>query len=123
MFHASLDRKAMSVLHKTEMLETVCKESRRWGMYIGIHIPDGIPDPDGFAEVLKAASFLDFDLDSQVIADEEGWILFDSQEEMERAFELCVGDDGPTSLNSYNGPVRIFALTCSNKGELLNENT
>jgi hypothetical protein len=88
-------------------------------MYIRIHVPD---DTDVIG-VLEAASFLDMDMDAQVIADEEGWILFNSEEGMRNAFDSCVGDEGPTRLNPYNGRVRVYALTCSSEGMLLDENT
>jgi len=39
------------------------------------------------------------------------------------AYYRTVGDDGPTKLNDYNGPCRIYALTCDPFGQLLNENT
>ena len=36
---------------------------------------------------------------------------------------MTVGDDGPTKDNSYTGMARVYAVTISNKGELLTENT
>jgi len=102
------------------VLEALCKATQKWGLYINIFLPEDCFD---FREVVKAAAFLDLETDGQVLADEEGWILFDDEESMLDAFDSCVGDDGPTHLNSYNGPIRVYALTCSPEGQLLNENT
>ena len=50
-------------------------------------------------------------------------LTFDTEKEMEKHYDLTVGDDGPTKYNSYDGECRVYALTCSNTGELLTENT
>lgn len=43
--------------------------------------------------------------------------------EMRELFQRTVGDDGPTPLNTYDGPVRVYACACSPSGQLLGCNT
>jgi hypothetical protein len=49
---------------------------------------------------------------------------FHVTEEFEcKTYDKTVGDDGPTELNNYGGPARVYALTCNLYGQLENENT
>lgn len=50
-------------------------------------------------------------------------IICENDAEQERLYEQTVGDDGPTGLNPYNGPVRIYACTISREGIVMMENT
>ena len=52
-----------------------------------------------------------------------GYLFFNTEAECCAAFEDIVGDDGPTKKNPYDGPMRVYALTCDPHGELMNENT
>jgi len=76
-------------------------------------------------EILKAAPYLDCDDNDhmQALSDGMAILVFDSEEEMEDHYQQTVGDDGPTEKNPYNGPGRVYALTCTASGELQNENT
>jgi len=74
-------------------------------------------------DVIYAAPYLDLERDMQLLSDGQGILVFDSEEEMERYYKMTVGDDGPTESNSYDGPARVYAVTCSRVGELLSENT
>ena len=103
-----------------DILSALCKGAKRWGMFININCG---PDNIWMNEITTAAPFLCFEKDAQLISEGEGYILCDTEEEMVTLFYSCVGDDGPTRLNCYNGKVRVYALTCSPDGVLLNENT
>ena len=105
----------MERLHKGKLLQRLCALEKKWGLYIS--------SDDDMQEITKAAPFLTMLEDSQILYDGEGWFLFDSQEECEATYYLCVGDDGPTSTNPYTGPARVYALTCGPDGRLRNENT
>lgn len=59
----------------------------------------------------------------QIQVDGYGILLFETEDEVNRYYDMTVGDDGPTQSNPYNGPVRIYALTCSDRGILMRENT
>lgn len=106
----------MEALPRIEVLQKLCKVTNKWGLYIGL--------PES-GEISLAAPYLDNDdyATEQIRCDEEGWLLFDTEEEMEKYYYMTVGDDGPTKLNSYSGNTRIYALTCGPDGQLLNENT
>lgn len=99
-----------------EGLEAMAKGLGKPVMYISFPVPDLRYD-----ELRKAAPYL-FDGDQfkfpQLLMDGSGYVVCDSEEEMERLYDLTVGDDGPTATNPYNGPARIYALTSSG-----NENT
>ena len=73
-------------------------------------------------EVIKAAPYLEEE-DIILCTSSNAVLAFDTEAEMDRHYDMTVGDDGPTELNKYNGPVRVNALTCSNEGELWTENT
>ena len=113
----------MQPMNEIDVLESICKNTNRWGLYINIFVPDEVPIGKSIDEILKAAFFLNPEDHGQIIADGHGWFFFDTQEEMEAAYWTCVGDDGPTEVNPYDGPVRVYALTCDTLGVLMNENT
>jgi hypothetical protein len=113
-----------SPLDSSEAFFALCKASGKWGLLISFHLD---PDmDDSYGQLLKAAPYLDPERDFQVMADGFGIMLFDTESEMEVFYNLTVGDDGPTSSNSYNPGaegVRVYALTCNPEGQCHNENT
>jgi len=111
----------MQKVDKMEALRIMCRTTKKWGMYIGIG--DWLDTPNFLDELKKAAPYLDTDEDYQIISDEMCYLLFDTEKEMNKVFEMTVGDDGPCRKNKYNGPVRVYACTCDNTGQLMNENT
>jgi len=106
----------MEILHKTTVLTQLCKEAKKYGIYISFL------ETEDWTEVTKAAPYLTKNCD-QVLVDGEAWILFDTAKEMHNCYDQTVGDDGPTELNNYDGPARVYALTCNLHGQLENENT
>lgn len=74
-------------------------------------------------EVCLAAPYLKCEKLWQVQFAGVAYLFFDSEEELDRYYNKTVGDDGPTETNSYDGPVRVYALTCDPSGSLMNENT
>ena len=100
-----------------EMLECITKVSKKWGMYICL-------DSDKpWGDIVKAAPYLNKDDHWRVFSEGKAYMLFDTEEEMQRHYDMTVGDDGPTALNKHNGPVRVYAVTCSPDGKCLTENT
>jgi len=103
-----------------EAFQIACKAKDMWGIYL--MFPEG-------GDILKAAPWLKRGpsgnaTDGFVLALEgSGIVLFDIEEEMLRCYNATVGDAGPTETNPYDGPCRVHAITCSPKGQLLNENT
>lgn len=119
----------MIPLDMPELMEKFCKVTNRYGMYIRIHVPRDqltykvvVYRDEEHQEICAAAPYLQHDECAQIISDQQGVLLFTTEEELDRHYQMTVGDDGPTELNSYNGPVSIYALTCGPEG-LRNENT
>jgi hypothetical protein len=111
----------MKGLCQIRVLEALCKATKQWGMFISIFCKDiGSGEVD---EICKAAPYLKDDEYTQMLADGCGVFLFDTEEEMEQHYYQTVGDDGPTKTNPYDGPARVYAITCDNTGQTLNENT
>ena len=108
----------MELLDTIELMKRYAKETSKFCMYISW------PEEFLFSELIKAAPYLEKHEVAVLTSTTDSLILiFDTEQEMVHYFNQTVGDDGPTKLNNYDGPVRVYALTCSNEGELWNENT
>jgi len=122
----------MSRTHVTaiELMKLYCKAENKWAVYYsGLNSEEPrSSDPDEWGKYLedrkRALIFLGPEADDyhQIMMDGEGFSIFDTEEEMDAFYDLIVGDDGPTKSNPYNGPIRVYALTCGPNG-LMNENT
>ena len=120
-------------LSKHHVFEELCRTSGKWGLYISFSDLDTNDELISWEYGLfKAAPYLktneDMDYEhicvcEQICSDGWGILLFDTEEEMEKYYNLTVGDDGPTDTNPYNGDYRVYALTCDPIGQLLTENT
>lgn len=75
------------------------------------------------SEVQRAAPHLTEAQAQSLVDGHEVLIACESQNEMNERLRATVCDEGPTATNPYNGPVRVYALTCDPKGCLLSENT
>lgn len=120
----------MNLMTTVDLMQAFCRSTGKYAMYISFSSPDVADDPfDLFmSELALAAPYLG-DRDPQrigeilqIIADEHGVLVFDTEDEMRHYYDLTVGDDGPTVLNPYNGRIRVYALTCGPTGPM-NENT
>ena len=96
------------------LFEAHCKATKQWGLFLSFYIEDQ-------AEFRLACPYFD-ELNMQAQSDGHAFI-FGTQEEIEERYWKTVGEDGPTKYNSYNGPVRVYAMTCNDKGQGMNENT
>lgn len=113
------------------LLRMYCQARNKWAVYYsGLNSGEPPIDADQdewdkyIEERAKALIFIDPDMDNyhQIMMDGEGFSIFDTEEEMESFYDMIVGDDGPTKSNPYNGPIRVYALTCGPSG-FINENT
>lgn len=104
----------MKLLNQTETLQELCRLSSKPGMFIAWV-------EDHLVEVVKAAPYLKDYVQAQF--DGSAYMLFKDEREMMRYYRRTVGDDGPTKQNPYDGPARVYALTCGADGELQTENT
>jgi hypothetical protein len=100
-----------------DLFAATCKGEKKFGLLISF-------DPDhNWNEISQAAPYLNLDKDIDIFLSGNGYFMFDDEAEMEKIYNLTVGDDGPTESNSYSGPARVFACTCNPDGELMTENT
>lgn len=113
----------MQVLDQITTLELLCKSRSQWGVLISWHNLSKIPVEHFYDELLKAAPYLNFNKHGQAIIEDQAYLLFDTEEEMMLHYNQTVGDDGPTETNSYDGPLRVYAITCDPMGQLGYENT
>ena len=112
------------------VMQLYCCTTKKWAVfYSGLNSEEPRSSDYGewgkyLEEQKKAFIFLDPESDNyhQIRMDGEGFSIFDTEEEMEAFYDMIVGDDGPTKSNPYNGPIRVYALTCGPSG-LMNENT
>ena len=107
----------MEFLNTIELMRQYAKTTSKFCMYISWD------EDDFYEELVKAAPYLKDHVVDVLSTDNHVVLVFDTEKEMNHYFDQTVGDDGPTKLNNYIGPVRVYALTCSDKGELWNENT
>jgi hypothetical protein len=96
------------------LFEAHCKATRQWGLLLSFDIEDQ-------AGLRLACPYFE-ELTPQAQFDGHAFI-FGTQEEIEERFWQTVGDDGPTKKNKYNGPVRVYAMTCDDTGQGMNVNT
>lgn len=111
----------------SEILPILCKARGKWGMFclwsgeVDASVANTIAD--AISEIRQAAPWLSHEAATALWVDDERYFFFATEQAMCAAYAATVGDDGPTPTNPYDGPIRIYALTCSPVGELLNENT
>lgn len=115
------------ILDQWNVLYELCRATGKFGLMIQFTL-EGLTYDEAYDEILKATGDLlrtgmEDEPDYQILGDGLGYFLFDTKEEMERAYNQVVGDDGPTELNPYDGPARVYAGTVDNHGRGLTENT
>lgn len=121
----------MQLIENTaDILSLICKEANKFGAYFSFSSPFGNPDHDHdllyhrCEELFCAAPWLRaYNMNTSVMIDGFGFILFESKEEMHIIYDQTVGDDGPTKSNPYNGKAQVYMLTCGPDGKLRTENT
>jgi hypothetical protein len=107
----------MRKLNKHQVISELAKLSNKWIVQVSF---DGNGNPN---ETIKACPILDLQLDAHILFEGSGLILCDNEPEAYYTFNRIVGDDGPTKLNSYNGPVKVYACVYAPTGFAMTENT
>lgn len=78
------------------------KATNKFVLYVSWH--------DNNAEnVQKAAPYLS--ISDILTSNGYMYILCDSLDELNRLFDMTVGDNGPTKLNPYKGKTKVYACT------------
>ena len=116
------------VLDHLAQLQALCVNSNNWGMFVSIQ---GCQDRS-WREIFRALPWADHQNGkdagvlkeyAQALTDQSWVMLFKTEKDMRWYYERTVGDDRLTRWNPHKGPARVYAITCSPAGELLNENT
>ncbi len=108
----------MKVLNTYTMVSELARALKKPCLFLGLP-----PFDEHVFETIKAAPYLNFQEHTQALMDGQAVIVCDTSEERDRLFDLTIGDDGPTETNPYSGPAKVFAMTISEDGEILTENT
>lgn len=137
----------MEFADKHDTFALSCKAKGKWGMFFSF-------DWDDLMERYKAGNVFEILADSmpwarelifnelsdrpkitsgdefktpfdQLLSDGSGAIFFDTEEEMDKAFDNTFGDESECDDPRWKGKelIGIYCLTCSPEGQLLNENT
>ena len=101
---------------ESELVPIAIKSIGKWTIAIGHFEHD-------LKEVVKAAPILGESDSIAILMEGKGYICFDNESEAIYAFKQIVGDDGPTQLNSYTGPAKVYAVLYNPEGNPITENT
>jgi hypothetical protein len=104
----------LTIFNAIDCFRDTCKLRKKWGIYYSFRVNDY------WVDITQAIPFLS---DVEIVEQDHGMILFRTKKDMEHYYQQIVGDDGPTELNKYDGPAKVYAVTCDPKGNLLTENT
>jgi hypothetical protein len=123
----------MTILDRSEVLQAVCKAHGKWGMLIEIAFPADFHLEKVSRELEKATMGLinseNFgsmaqDIVLSYLGTSAHYALFDTQAELDDAFERRVYGDDNSEDHPYQGPLyTIRCLTCDTNRELMNENS
>jgi len=90
----------MKLLSSNDLVSKYCALLHKYAIVFACDEGYDIP------EIQKAIPFL---TEEEILMYNEGIILCESKECAYKLFACIVGDDGPTELNNYNGPARVYA--------------
>jgi hypothetical protein len=117
----------MQILDQVRTLEVLCATTQKWGMFISWNDQALEKEcgsiPAVWKELFKAAPYLTLKDHAQMICEERAYMLFDTEEELMAYYSSTIGESGPTDLNDYDGPARVYAITCNPQGQAEHENT
>lgn len=97
----------MESLTERELFKAYCKAVGKFGIYL-----HGWQD-FSINTVLEAAPYLRF-VSEELLEEGGGYLFFETEQEMERVYR---------QIHCDNAAVPIYALTCNDQGQLMDENT
>lgn len=102
-----------------DAVRRVCADKKKYGIFL--RIPEN-------CEVNELGKSLAWTKDNSEVLDlwlqrPYVFLLFDNREDMEYVFDNTCGDDNIGKGKFKDASISVYALTISNKGEMLNENT
>ena len=108
----------MRPLTGRDVLCKLCEATKKWGMFFQISTER--QEREYVQETVRAAPWLD---SVWCIIHREGYLLFDTYDELMDVFNRTCGDEGATALNPYDGVGNVYAVICSPDGRIEQENT
>ena len=106
----------MKAITKEFLFQMVCKAEKKWGMAFQFDDPD-----KGYCHFQHTAPWFTEEnlgeIQNQMFSDNEGFLLFDTEKEMDEIFNQTIMDE------AKNDETPVYALTCDSDGNLLSENT
>lgn len=114
----------MKTLTKFDLLENYTKSSGKYVVMLSCsNTDDDFVNTCPLAQLRKAVPMITDSGDIvNLFTGGTLFFEFDYNDAATDFFDTVVGDDGPTRLNSYNGPARVFACLSGPNG-LITENT
>ena len=100
----------MEVLDLNSAYRKLCKDANKFGMYFSITILSTVAEE----EIFEKAPWLKEHMN--MIIEECGFILFDSEEECFKIFEQ-------TECDNHDNKVSIYAYVINDQGIIITENT
>jgi hypothetical protein len=98
----------MEKLTALNLFSRVCHQEGKWGVYLTWNLLRDRSIEASIEELRKAMPYYD-ELTPQQQEDHCAFLLFDSEREMRSCFDRTVGSKGPTKMNPYNGPMKVYA--------------
>lgn len=114
----------MEIYSDFDLLEKYTKSSGKYIVMLSCsNFEDDFIGTDAFSQLKKAVPMItDYGELVKLFTGDTLFVEFDNSDAARDFFDTVVGDDGPTRLNSYNGPARVFACLSGPNG-LITENT
>jgi len=111
----------MKAVTRLEMAEFSARSTGRW-VVMASHTFDKADRSElhlaaPWVTALDIHDRVEFEITGEIV------LLFDSEEDARMAFDVTVGDDGPTVSNPYNGETRVYACLISPSSGAVTENT
>ena len=113
----------MRHIDMAEIIKRAIRFSGKPSLYLAYYSEEETTVTDESVEVRRAAPYLTQAEALLLVADGGVLLEFEDAAEMQRCYQLTVGDDGPTATNPYAGSARVYACSYSALGQLLTENT
>ncbi len=103
-----------------DAMEEICRLSGKYGIFVSFMTPKDSKDRLHWREELnKAAPWLSDEFGDEMLDllfDGSGFLIKDTKAEVDKLFELTIGDDGPIYQNKNKSEISVFALTCGPNG-------
>lgn len=113
----------IQVLSENTLFKKFCQTNKKFGVFVSMGSSPTYEETEELKKAIKIKEIFDNKDYIQFLIDGCCYVICDTLEEADNCYQKIVGDDGPTTLNDYNGPCRVYACLIDNNGLAINENT